>query len=1535
MKRFNDDADKNSLPLTNNNNNNNNNNNKKIKVNEGYSSIQNINQYTLQNRSLLSVSASTSTFLNNSMMNSTATSNISSISNISLTTQTKPGISKEFYLEEIRRFLICHQQGLFDNINNSLISVKTDQSTIAPNDKFQNISPILEPDVLNLTTPITPIHPINKSHGTPKKSKSKTKSHSPSKNKSNISTTSTTFKENSTLETFPFSAGAKIWLLHISNSMYLALESIVPKKDIHRIIYNLLGFVLDNNLFLNNNNNNNNNNNRNRNNNSNNIKERLPISSRLLTISDILNRNRNLSSKSSVSENQILRILVGKVSSIQSNQVSDRHILTLQDSTGEIVVEITQTQFYLLDSIAFIPFFNLICISPSSKKETPSLLSMSMSRQSRLSLLDINNVGNNTVRIDISKSNYIEVDNIYIIYRNFDHYYEEMIRKFKVSLLQQSQFISPAELSSTRNQKLEMYIIDQNQPYQSIRSLNQLQDQVLQSINVYGTVLSKSAIPHTQATTNKENEVHTLFFIQIIDIASTNEQEKRKSKIFLLFSGDSLKYFNLFHIGNSYLFCNVGFQSSLENTETKQNVIIINNSTKIYQILEQSFFYLESIVNNNKLIESNNNNSNNSNSNNNINNNNINSQYKKQLQFSQPNNKPILEYLNYNLNYLNEKLPSFINCLVEITQELNSHFGTIGIDRDGILFLSHYRSHLFHARGFRIGTKIALFNVHPIYHGSRLLGVAMCQSSSFKFTKFDNTRLFNHIPFSKSTLLGENQSFSDLWKKYSIVNCFALSKLLLKLQNNFPDVFGSLEQFKTMFLNKPIYENIANLFGIPKLNNEGSLKKYDHILSHSDGKCDSYVEDTVQNFKLLNLSKLSTLKSNKSPIVFNNSKDYHLVGLLEVSPRGFEWGKVSLKIDSNTSVDCFVQDINEYHLNKIWKINKFLIKFEDYQENKQIKSINYIQFSMDDCDLLSPMLNKTLFYNNLPFQLLFDQFQVNISKVLDIQDQTITNHQLSEQQQKEQKQLLNQTLNLFILLLEKTVEAGLITLTAVLLIPSLPKVLIYTASSLKINFPILQKGSCYYLSGVLFKPITNNNKASPSPSAIPNNSLQSDIYSFSLSASSILKSVALIYYIDKSGFVVLPSTLKSRKFSQYTIPQILIRDKSFFRKTAKYISNINSNSFVKFKSIEEIYNGDNVTQNDFVSFKGLIVSKRIEETITTTQKGGQDKTIVTHLVCTDPNYPGKHFLPISIENYYYGMTIGSIIEFYFLQTKSTFSLIQENLQFGNKNNNISDKLKSNNGKSNYLCHSNRFFYYQILEEEKDFSLFDFIPPTKLSDINKKSLDQHYRVVADILQIEKLELSFKCINCSRDCIGCVCIPKVYEQFLFNGILECEINDGTIPKKLIIKKDSTILSIFNLSKEILKKIKEFSINNKIIFSYEKPSMEKKREFEEILIAKNNPEINSKKRDRNGADQKDLDSDGEIDLNLSAPIVPESTSQFISNFPILKDIFSKNIPTTLEFILMKSDIEGLVLKCNEINFINTSARAWALLKQVKQIN
>ncbi|KYR02480.1 hypothetical protein DLAC_01320 [Tieghemostelium lacteum] len=1144
-----------------------------------------------------------------------------------------------------------------------------------------------------------------------------------------------------------FNVGERLWLLHVTDSMveHLSEETLVTsRQDIYQSVFVLFKLLIGNQQFikdqehfdytqrsqkpsqLKNSSESNGDGGKEDdyspfqiiNNNDKSIL--FPIKTRLKPIYSLLDRDINLTSISSVKDDRkLLRLLVGKLTNLKEENKC--HILTLKDNTGEIIVQFDQQSdvpIHYMDSIVFVPYFNVICPDTVEDEENINLKDSSnlLSRFSH-SLLQIEQL------------NYLEVKKLYSLFRDSQHYYECIKRIVKNH---QPKTDIDSFLLQMEHQTPIQEILDLNPDTHSTNNNNNNNNSSNKLVSIGGFIKSKSAIIHSKFLRTKDSELDTFFFIQLA------HDLDQSPYINVIFFRDTLRYFEFIRVGNYYLMNNLLVGHFFQGTPQTKSILITMTNSKIFR------------------IES------------------------KEKEFP-----CVVHPQNSNGSASSQSLlGKTVNYQCKITSELDQHTATIEIEGSGLLFLSHYKSYLYRGRGLRYGNTVKLENVHSIYENNQLIGFGMCQYSSVTIISFDNRILNRFRPLvQEDTLMVEDDykyDYSKLWSEYSISDSYYLSKILKRLQKRFHLDFPTFKSFQVPFSNHsiPLYQHIGRLFNIHRLViKEDYYDRYDHILSHDTNcilNCNHHIYPSGSSSHLQEKRVIPKLVCVSKLLTFNGFSVSCVVGKLQITTQRSEYGRVILQDDSG-SFDAFISDLNQHHLYKIWRINNYMFVKEEYlDQTNHFQSINYMKFSIMDCDLIS---------------LQYRQPSDSQYPVLDSSKLVLTpiDH-------------LGLDNNLIIQLISKTIETDQLLVLKGILIndPSLPLVTVKTTPFFKHFYPVLQFMDYYHISHATSVATLD------------------DSIEFRLSIISMVKRVD-IKPVNFEDSMVIDTDDSIRP----EMPIIEINYKLYQQLESTSLQYRIENIHDRV-TIGQLYKEGEVQEDHYnnmertLSVKVLVYSKSIISI-----KG----IFYLLLMCIDPSYTKKKVslrsdtsiqpIIIIVDNYYFGIDFGCVIDFYHLQylnyVNSTLDPLFKPLLFQPTSKPLITLEYSKNS------------YFVVDSDSAKIELGLISSQTEklkqLSDITISSPQHFYKVISDFHSIRSIEFSYTCKKCNGDLSKCDCEELVLGDLQLHGFIECQVTDqqnSNLQKTIINTKPANLTTL--LGRDIMDAIKKNAYMDRSSYIYQ---------------------------------------------------------------------------------------------------------------------
>ncbi|EFA85447.1 hypothetical protein PPL_01404 [Heterostelium album PN500] len=481
-----------------------------------------------------------------------------------------------------------------------------------------------------------------------------------------------------------------------------------------------------------------------------------------------------------------------------------------------------------------------------------------------------------------------------------------------------------------------------------------------------------------------------------------------------------------------------------------------------------------------------------------------------------------------------QQLPHAIDFVGTITGDFKIDEGSYIMDNGLRVFFTHYACKGFFGSGIRVGTIMKLENVHPIY---------------------------------------VNNSLEKLSTVPAVI------------------VLSSVEQFKNGYL----YDQIASSFGIkPVAPFHRSEDHYDIFFNH-DTQC-YYNKQSFQFPGIIEIAQIPQPKNvTKSERYLNNLK-YTLIGRFELEPQSYEWGKVYIKDADSSFMICNIIDLNEYHLNYIWKINNYMINLEVYQDELgNEKKLVYLQFSMDDCNMLAPIdvdrhLSANCDRESKEYQEKFDLLQQNAK----------TFHQLGF---------------LFFKLIGKITRYGKLSLIAILLVEGQPLIKINNVPNK--YYPALQISSYYYVDQCSEKLSSSSKRQQQSQ--------QSHKYT----------QFKTIIFIDSDESRLTPQDATIDLIHDYCIPLVTIQNDDLFDQIDRF--EVRSDHY----SVRELFELDAMQlykkdQFNLVTFIAFITKQYIKS------KNGKLTLI---LWCRDPNDSLGKEICVILQDYHYGIVERMVVKF--------------------------------------------------------------------------------------------------------------------------------------------------------------------------------------------------------------------------------------------------------------------------------------------------
>ncbi|GAM24251.1 hypothetical protein SAMD00019534_074260 [Acytostelium subglobosum LB1] len=826
----------------------------------------------------------------------------------------------------------------------------------------------------------------------------------------------------------------------------------------------------------------------------------------------------------------------------------------------------------------------------------------------------------------------------------------------------------------------------------------------LNSFNIAGRVLTKTSILHAKLP--HSSDIHKYFILRV-ELQTHTGATQRPS--FILFSGEQTKWFQLLDVGHSYLFTGVGALRLVRQSGT-------GPKQTMYEAKHESQYFV------------------------------INT-----LHQTRP---------AYLANQIQQggvhPLPSTIDYIGTITADFSSNRGYYLLDDEYRLFITHYRCSGFYGSGLRLGTMIKLENVHTVYVNKQFKGFGMCTSSSIKFISFEiNQRLRNFQPYQSTEL-------SALCDKYSIIDSFILPKLFDRLVVKFPKIFTDAKSTLTKYKDIMLYEQIAEAFDIKQVER---LDDYESIVRHHAGRCQ--VSNQYARFPIIiEISQIMKPTIMKSECYWAGEK-YTLISRFELEPQNYEWGKVYIK-DNNCSsfLVCHIPDLNEFHLQYIWKVNKFLIVLERYtDEDKQAQTFSYIQFSMDDCSLVAPLVFDRFTTDTLIKETHFFQEQFNVFQQL-LMDSP---NSLSSADQHQH--------GMFFKLLCKIIRLGRMSLSVVLLLPNAPNVKIFDVPSA--YFPILQTNHCYYIDHCTIQP-TNSRTFQSKIIVTPNVQIRS------------------IVLCDATDETRLCPEYGHESISKYNIPMVKVQSKELFDSFYYCMPTVTLYNINELMDVElgDEPNSDNSVYN-YVSFRGIVTHHSVLSI---------NGKLSLKIRCRDQAMVDGKDIEVNLNDYFFGLVKGLVVDF----------------------NNMS-LVSGENGNTCHSNKYSHFTVVQYATSKgKEHRSLDgagvgiggdqeLAVKATLSQINRQSDPATlYRVVADVTSIINMELAYYCNVCDKALVssdGCQCLlDNAADEVIFKGRLECRISDGSNTKTMLVQDEANIAKILSIGPKRMKRLRSQLVDDR---------------------------------------------------------------------------------------------------------------------------
>ncbi|KYQ89048.1 hypothetical protein DLAC_10272 [Tieghemostelium lacteum] len=271
-----------------------------------------------------------------------------------------------------------------------------------------------------------------------------------------------------------------------------------------------------------------------------------------------------------------------------------------------------------------------------------------------------------------------------------------------------------------------------------------------------------------------------------------------------------------------------------------------------------------------------------------------------------------------------KKSEGLIDCQCTIRSKFNNKTATVNIDQLGVLYLSVYHCDQFQGRNLRPGNKVVLHNVQPIYNKwKELTALSLCRKSSIKIIEFG-------VPIST---LFKPYKPKPFFRRYPLFTNLFLCNLCTHLVKNFqvlPSDFISNIQY------------ISNLF---------QLDRYFH----------TYYKPSLPNICKLLKGIYTFPVLEDQHVTLYNRRNSILIGKLVLDQQytNVDGYGYCLLIDcSGNFIRCIVKDLEEYHLNCLYVIQRYRVVLEDTQlpESTFIRAMSYLEFSVTkECQLLFPI----------------------------------------------------------------------------------------------------------------------------------------------------------------------------------------------------------------------------------------------------------------------------------------------------------------------------------------------------------------------------------------------------------------------------------------------------------------------------------------------------------------------------------------------------------------------------------------------------
>jgi hypothetical protein len=275
------------------------------------------------------------------------------------------------------------------------------------------------------------------------------------------------------------------------------------------------------------------------------------------------------------------------------------------------------------------------------------------------------------------------------------------------------------------------------------------------------------------------------------------------------------------------------------------------------------------------------------------------------------------------------------------------------LELDGIcqLYLTHYPLlDTLGGRGLRVGARLQLYNVHPIFRRHRLIGFGCCIFSHIEVEEFSPYQTYSK-PLSPNA-----QLFRVFWHSLTFADLVWFNEVY----DMFVKKFGGTMSMRQLLRFPGVLHRFVELY-VPE---RVTINIYAQFLAHNIycplGRVTSANDRlptpvTLQEF--LSLPPLvcarRTLQSHSTStyqvIPHDALATYSLVGYLRLSDYSSDLLNHFVLTDNTASVPTFSTEVQPEHVNGLWLIRRYNVVMESVEENDTACApLTYVHISLAD-----------------------------------------------------------------------------------------------------------------------------------------------------------------------------------------------------------------------------------------------------------------------------------------------------------------------------------------------------------------------------------------------------------------------------------------------------------------------------------------------------------------------------------------------------------------------------------------------------------